>query len=204
MKKNLVRGLALAASLTATAFAGAAYAEQAQGAKRGGDTDANGVLTRAEAQAHAAAMFARMDVNKDGKLDRADREARRIARFDRLDTDKNGQLSREEFSARPQRPDGAQAARPEGGKRQGWAGKGHGRGGRHGGMMMGRMADANKDGAITQAEFTAAATQRFDRMDGNKDGQVTKEERQAARAAMRQEWQNRRAASPSAPAQPAN
>lgn len=206
MKKNLARGLALAVSLTATAFAGAAYGEQAQHAKRGGDADANGVLTRAEAQSHAAAMFARMDANKDGKIDRADREARRAAHFDRLDTDKNGQLSRQEFSARPQRPEGARAEGrgPEGGKHHGWGGRGHGRGGHHGGMMMGRMADANKDGAITQAEFTAAATQRFDRMDGNKDGQVTKEERQAARAAMRQEWQNRRAATPSAPAQPGN
>lgn len=201
MKKNLARGLALAVSLTATAFAGAAYGEQGQHAKRGGDADANGVLTRAEAQTHAAARFARMDANKDGKLDQADREARRAARFDRLDTDKNGQLSRQEFSARPQRPEGAQAGRPEGGKHHGWGRRGHGR---HGGMMMGRMADANKDGAVAQAEFTAAAMQRFDRLDGNKDGQVTKEERQAAREAMRQEWQNRRAAKANAAGQPAN
>lgn len=197
MKKNLARGLALAVSLTATAFAGAAYGEQVQHAKHGGDADANGVLTRAEAQSHAAAMFARMDANKDGKLDAADREARRAARFDRLDTDKNGQLSRQEFSARPERPEGAQAGRPEGGKRHGWGHRGHGR---KGGMMMGRMADADKDGAITQAEFAAAATQRFDRLDADKDGQVTKDERKAARAAMRQEWQSRRAA----PTQPAN
>ena len=71
------------------------------------------------------------------------------------------------------------------------------------------LADTNKDGAISQAEFTAGALQRFDRTDANHDGTVTKEERQAARKAMREEmrarWQNR-AAQPDAqsPAPPAN
>jgi len=60
-------------------------------------------------------------------------------------------------------------------------------------MMMGRGADANKDGAVTQAEFTAAALARFDRMDLNKDGQVTKDERQQARKAMHDEWRAKRA-----------
>ena len=60
---------------------------------------------------------------------------------------------------------------------------------------MAGMADANKDGAVTQAEFTAAALQRFDRADTNRDGTVTAEERRAARQAMRDEmrarWQER-------------
>jgi hypothetical protein len=70
----------------------------------------------------------------------------------------------------------------------------HGRMGRHGGgmgMMMMHMADANKDNAVSQAEFTAAALQRFDRADANKDGQVTKEERQAARTAMHSQMRQR-------------
>ena len=193
MKKLTARKLALGLSLAATAVAGTAYAEQAVRAKR--DADGNGVVTRAEAQTHSATRFARMDANKDGKLDQADREARRSTRFDRLDADKNGQLSRAEFSAWPQRGAGAEA---EGGKRHRWGGRRH-----HGGMMMGRMADANKDGAVTQAEFTAAALQRFDRTDANKDGQVTREERQAARQAMREQWRNRKADADS-PAAPAN
>jgi Ca2+-binding EF-hand superfamily protein len=60
-------------------------------------------------------------------------------------------------------------------------------------MRMARMADTNSDGAITTAEFTAAALQRFDAMDTNKDGQVTPEERQAAREQMRAKWQQMRA-----------
>jgi hypothetical protein len=209
--------IALSVSLTATAFAGAAYGEQAARPTR--DADGNGVLTRAEAQSHAAAMFARMDVNKDGKLDQGDRAARREAAFDRIDSDKNGQISRSEFATPRQRgPEaGTPGARGEGGRHfhGGWGGRGHhggseGRGHRggmgHGAMGPGGMrsgqADANKDGAVTQAEFTAGALQRFDRTDANKDGQVTREERQAARQQMRAEWQQKRAAAPAA--KPAN
>jgi hypothetical protein len=52
-------------------------------------------------------------------------------------------------------------------------------------MMMGRMADTDKDGAVSQAEFMAAAMQRFDRADANHDGTVTRDERKAAFQAMR-------------------
>ena len=50
------------------------------------------------------------------------------------------------------------------------------------GMML-KMADTNNDGAISQAEFTAAALKHFDQMDANHDGKVTQDERQAAREA---------------------
>ena len=202
MNTSTVRKIALGLSLTATALAGAAYAQQGGKSAPGGD----GVTTRAEAQAKAQERFSRMDANKDGKLDQADREARRAAMFDRIDADKNGQISRAEFDAMHHRgPRGAeggpQADRGTDGKhghgkhRGGW--RGH-----RGGMMMGAMADANKDGAVSQAEFTAAAMQRFDRMDADKNGTVTREERQAARQAMREErrqrWQER-AGQPAAP-----
>jgi hypothetical protein len=195
MTKLTARNLAWGLSLAAAALAGTAYAEQATHAKR--DADGNGVVTRAEVQSHSAAMFARMDANKDGKLDKGDREARRNALFDRMDTDKNGQLSRAEFGTRPQRPDGAVKGAEGGRKHHRWGGRGRG----HHGMMMGRMADADKDGAVSQAEFTAAALQRFDRTDADKDGQVTKDERQAARKAMRDAWHAKREAARAAPAE---
>jgi len=186
MKMTRTRKIMLGLSLAATAVAGGAYAQQA--------AKGDGVFTRAEAQAKAQEMFARLDVNKDGKLDQADRAARRAAMFDRMDTDHNGQISRAEFDAmgpgaRGHRGGGI-ANGPDGERGPGKHGWGH-RGGHRGGMMMGRMADADKDGTITQAEFTAAAMQRFDRMDTNHDGTVTKEERQAARQAMREQWKAR-------------
>jgi hypothetical protein len=42
---------------------------------------------------------------------------------------------------------------------------------------MARMADADKDGTVTQAEFTTAALARFDRADANGDGTISGEER---------------------------
>lgn len=192
MKIPTPRSLALGLVLAATAATGTAIAAQAMHGDK--------TMTRSEVQAHSTEMFARLDVNKDGKLDPADREARRNAMFDRLDTDKNGQLSRAEFSTRPARPD-HMAGGPMGPghmAKHGPAGEGghggmmHHRHGKRGGMMMmARMADADKDGAISQAEFTASALKHFDRMDANKDGQVTKEERQAARQSMREAWKAR-------------
>ncbi len=53
--------------------------------------------------------------------------------------------------------------------------------GKRGGPMA--MADANKDGAVSRAELTAALDARFARMDADKDGKVTKSDRDAQRAA---------------------
>ncbi len=180
--KKIVLGL----SLAAMAAAGAAYAQP--GMRPNPDTDGNGVVTRAEAQAHAGQMFAMMDANKDGKLDQADRAAHRAQMFDRMDADHDGKITRAEFDAMHQGGPGDRMGMGKDGDK-GWSMKrGH-----YGRGDMARMADTNKDGAVSQAEFTAAALQRFDRTDTNKDGQVTKEERQAARAAMREQWQQRKA-----------
>ena len=160
------------------------------------DANKDGTITRAEADAAATAHFAKMDVNKDGKLDQADREAMRAQfkaqAFDKLDANDDGAISKGEFDApRAARPDGERG--PEG-----MRGKRGGRGG-HGGMMggmRGHMADAdtNGDKAISLAEFQAAHTARFNAMDTNKDGKVTKAEMDAHRAAMKAEWQAKRAA----------
>lgn len=56
----------------------------------------------------------------------------------------------------------------------------------------GRTADSDGDGRISQAEFVAARTAAFARMDANGDGRVTAEEVQAARAAARTEFMARR------------
>jgi hypothetical protein len=199
MKKPIFLTLSMAALLAA----GGAYAAQGQvqGQLRPKmDADSNGVITRAEAQAQATSMFARMDVNRDGKIDQADRQLRRETMkthmFERLDANKDGTLSKAEFLA-------GRGTGERGGRRQHMAGANsdgvgmHRRGGRGGRMrsgMMGatRLADADKDGAITPAEFSAAALTRFDAMDTNKDGQVTQAERQAARAQMKAQWQQRR------------
>ncbi len=172
--KKIAIGIA-AATLT---LAGTAYAANEM---RGG-----GSMTRAEAQTHATEMFGKMDVNKDGKLDAADRAAHQAQRFDNIDTNKDGALSRAEFESHRGGHDRADGAREAG--HEGKRGHGGRMGRHHGGRgmeMMAQMADTNKDGAISPAEFTAGALTKFERADANKDGQVTAAERRAAHAAMR-------------------
>ncbi|MBL0914333.1 MAG: hypothetical protein IBJ13_02090 [Sphingopyxis sp.] len=179
----------------------------APGAGSKGDADGNGTLTRTEAQAHAAEMFARMDANKDGKLDATDRAAKRsemhAKAFERFDANKDGNISKAEW-------DQAAADRAaKRGEKRADAGEGkrgmrghHGKRGGHHGMMMGR-ADTDGDKVISQAEFQTAALARFDAADANKDGQVTAAERQAqreTRKAKAGEWRAKRGAPPAAPA----
>lgn len=151
-------------------------------------------LTRAAASEHATTMFEQMDINSDGNLDQADREARQEERFAAIDTDGNGAISPEEFAAaRPMRGEGGEArmGRRGGHHEEGHMGKrgmrgGHGlaeRGAMRG--MMGRNADANQDGSVSQAEFTNSILSRFDAADTDKDGTLTSAERQAQREAMR-------------------
>lgn len=179
-----------------------------------GDANKDGVLTRAEAEAHAKAMFVKLDVNKDGKLDQADRAARHAERraqmFDRLDANKDGSISKAEWdqadAARQAKRAEWKAKRGERAGAPGEGGERHAMRGHHGGKRGGHgghggpggwmKADANGDKAISQAEFVAGALARFDRMDANKDGKVTVEERQAMRQAMR----DKRGAPPAPPA----
>ncbi|MYL96284.1 hypothetical protein GR702_00660 [Novosphingobium sp. FGD1] len=206
--KKLTLGLSAVALATGGVACAQAPANPPRMERPRMDADGDGTVTRAEAQTAAAAMFARMDANKDGKLDKADRELARQqmrdARFARMDANGDGSISKTEFSAErgpkggegAERPgnDGPRAEGRKDGKRGGHHRFGKGGHGRHGGMMMmAKQADTNNDGAISQAEFTAAAMKRFDAEDANKDGKVTKEERTAARQAMKAKWQQMRA-----------
>lgn len=183
-------------SLTALACAALSTGALAQPAPGGQRPERSAPTTRAEAQARAAEMFARMDANKDGKLDQADRAAREGERFARLDTNKDGSLSRDEFAAARKPREGAGEGQRMG--RQGgeghhglMGGRKHGRG--RMGAMIGRMADANKDGTVTRDEFLAAHVRRFDMIDANKDGTISAEERQTARSKMHERMQDMRA-----------
>lgn len=140
------------------------------------DTDGDKTITWAEAKTKSDAMWGKLDVNKDGKLDKADRAAKMGERFTAIDTDKNGSISRDEFIAHhSQMKDG----KPGDGMRDHRGMKGH-RGMMGGGMHMAAMADANKDGAVSRAEFDATVKAHFDKADANKDGKVSPDERRTA------------------------
>ncbi|QVM84969.1 EF-hand domain-containing protein [Novosphingobium decolorationis] len=204
-KTTRFKTIALGLTAASLALGGAAYAQD--DAPRGPrhammDADKDGIVTRAEAQAAAEAMFTRMDVNKDGKIDAADREARQTARrtamFEKLDTNGDGSISKDEFMSAERGHRGDRGDRGPRADGEGRHGKHHMRRGHHGprhggGMMMMRMADTNKDGAITREEAVAAALTHFDMVDADKDGQITPEERKAAHEKMRAQFKARKA-----------
>lgn len=195
-----MKKIALAFSAAALALAGAAYAapdgppppEGGMAMHRPMMADPMGdkVVTKAEFEAHAKAMFDKMDVNHDGRIDKGDREAKMMEKFKSIDTDGNGSISPAEFMA----------AHAKGGHEGMQHEMGHGMdsnrmekdragpGGGHEmmGMMMLRMADTNHDGAVTRDEFMAAAMKHFDMVDADHDGKLTPEERRAAMQKMRE------------------
>lgn len=72
----------IATALGAVAIGGASYAAQqvmqpGEPRPMRGDTNGDGVVTRAEFLADAGQRFDRMDANKDGKIDAAERQAMR-------------------------------------------------------------------------------------------------------------------------------
>ncbi|HEY5722284.1 MAG TPA: calcium-binding protein [Allosphingosinicella sp.] len=210
MKKFVFAGAALAAiaAIPATAQPGP-----------DGPARHDGPLTRASVQTMVQARFAKVDTNKDGFVTRAEADARmaearekrearmeqrrerraenRAGLFDRIDTDKNGSISRTEFdahsAARAERraerrgPDGAKGGR---GMRHGGMmrhrGAGAMAGGHFGGRMFERM-DSDRDGKVSIAEASSRALEMFDRADSNRDGTVTVEERRAARERFRED-----------------
>ncbi|WP_137680675.1 EF-hand domain-containing protein [Aurantiacibacter suaedae] len=179
--------ISLAIVATAAALAGTAAMAQDRGAQRTPQT-------RAQAEARATAMFDRLDVNADDQLSPADREAAERKRFDEADTDGNGQLSFAEVTAQREKRQQARTERREQRSERMAARGGEARGARQrAGMRMmrgeggfgGRMlqrADTDGSGAVSRAEFTAAALARFDAADSNGDGTISAEERRAARA----------------------
>ncbi len=169
MRTSLTLSFAAATALLA---AGAAYAQAEP------RPEPRGATTRADAEQRSAEMFGRMDANSDGVLNEADREAARRQAFESIDADKDGTISFAEFgSRREERSDARADRRGPGGPGE----RGFDRRGRPGGPGMARAADVNKDGSVTQAEFTTAALVRFDQADADKNGTISREERRGAR-----------------------
>ena len=155
---------------------------QMQGNHRGGgmrggegrlmalDTDKDGRISRAEMQAGQGKMaehFDQMDLNKDGYIDRADMQARMARQRDEFfkgaDANHDGRVTRDEFIVEQ----GARGAE----RREKWAQRGQA----SGKQMPARQAPTEQQ----QIEFAGKA---FDKMDANKDGALTRAEFDAFKA----------------------
>lgn len=144
-------------------------------------------MTRTAVEQRAATMFARLDADGDARLTPADRAARtdqrQDSRFARLDADGNGAISREEFAAgadhRAERRSEHRAGMGERRPGRDHARMGGQRGPRGGAQRILARADADGDGAVTQAEFASAMLARFDAADADRDGTIEADERRA-------------------------
>ena len=174
--------------------AGAEAARAAMAEKKGGELQDFMPGARRGGGGMGERMLARVDTNGDGLISKAENRAMVEARFARMDADKDGTVEAGEG-------------------RKGWGKRGEGRGGKAKGMRGGRgggagmmMADTNKDGAISKAEFDAQSAQRFAKLDTNKDGKIDATEMQAqrekARDAMKKMRERRGNTPPPPPAPP--
>ena len=195
MKKIIYLGAAAAALIAAPGLA-----QQESGFERGAG------ITRAQVETRVRDMFARVDSDRDGFITQAEAQAfrgaaraelrndrgnRREARFARLDANRDGSISRDEFFARAGRGDRANEGERRGLRAERRAERRAARLERRGqrGGMMARFGgkrfervDADKDGRISLAEVTTQRLRAFDRADANRDGRLTREERRAVRA----------------------
>ena len=136
----------------------------------------------------AERMIEMLDADGDGSVTAIEIKDHRSATFTSVDADSNGMLSQEEFDMLRQIRDakreearksmtetmGADGGQAMGqgkgigkGKGMGREGKGEGRG-----PSFTRL-DADKDGSVSLAEFTANSDRMFARLDRNSDGVVT-------------------------------
>ena len=129
------------------------------------DSDGDGRVSKAEAQAHANRVVERfdaMDVNRDGYLDRSDKLARKAERraafFATADADKDGRLSRDEFAKRR---------------------NAHASG--HPPRMQTRGKAAGNRTPPSEAERARRVAAAFERLDTDKDGSISRAEFDAAR-----------------------
>ena len=146
MSQNKLTGSALI--VAAMLMGAAAYAQDSgmgpEGMARGAgpmfdfaamDADKDGKVTKVEIEAFKAARFAEADTNKDGGLSPEEMSVAHDTMMAKRKADRAAEMSQEEMPA-PPRAD----------------------------KMFDRM-DADKDGAISQAEFDAAKQKMQERMD---------------------------------------
>lgn len=131
----------------------------------------------------AERMIETFDADGDGSVTATEIKDHRTATFTSVDADGNGMLSQEEFDmlrqirdarraeARKQMTE-AQGAGEAKGKWMGGKGMGKGKNGEGRGPSFTRM-DADGDGSVSLAEFTANSDRMFARLDRNSDGVVT-------------------------------
>jgi len=177
MKKTLLT--ALAAALIASVAVPAMAAQRGDGPRHGPrvermmerfDADRDGVVMLEDIAAHRLTMFEAIDTDKSGSL--SEDELKAFGEQRKEMRQKNREERRAERDAKMEKSgdrDGRMAGKHHGKRDGNWHGKG--RADNRGGMRMERL-DADKNGEISLAEFTAIDGRMFERFDRNGDGKI--------------------------------
>ena len=163
---------------------------------------------------HGAHLM-QMDANADGNITRAEADASLAARFATIDADSNGFVTQDEMKAHHEAQRAEMKANWEARKAEAEAA---GEPVREGKMMRDKdpakaaerkakraekaaehwaAMDTDSDGQLSAAEFTAEHIKFFAKMDADSDGSITKAELDAAKAEMKErrgEWRDKKKA----------
>lgn len=168
MTKTIITTLlatAMLAGIAAPVFAAGSdgagrHAKRAERMIETFDADGDGSITAIEIKDHRTAIFASVDADTNGMLSQEEFDMLRQIR------DAKREEARKQMTE-AQGADGGQAK----GKGMGMGKKGDGKGDRKGPSFT--RLDADKDGSVSLAEFTANSDRMFARLDRNSDGVVT-------------------------------
>jgi Ca2+-binding EF-hand superfamily protein len=200
MNKRTISILTTSVALSITALA---FAQKGPKFFAEADSNGDGKVTQAEAQALGETRFAATDTDNDGyltqeeiresfKAHRGDRAAHAQEKFAKKDKNSDGKLTADEVPRMPAEVFKKIDANGDGGLtptelQEAWKArheaKSQGKDGNKGGERRGPMAhlDTDGDGKVSKAEATALGQKMFQRVDANSDGVITKEELKAAR-----------------------
>lgn len=155
------------------------------------DANADGNITRAEAEASLAARFAEIDANSDGFVTQDEMKAHHEAKRAEMKANWEAKKAEAEAAGKPVR-EGKMKRDKDPAKTAEWQAKRTEKAAEHWAAM-----DADGDGRLSAAEFTAEHIKFFDKLDANNDGTITKAELDAAKASKKErrgEWRNKKKA----------
>ena len=155
------------------------------------DANADGTITRAEADAALAARFATIDANSDSFLTRDEMKAHHEAKRAQMKANWEARKAEAEAAGKPVR-EGKMKRDKDPAKAAEWQAKKAERAAEHWAAM-----DTDGDGRLSAAEFTAEHIKFFAKMDADSDATLTKAELDAAKAKKKErrgEWRDKKKA----------
>lgn len=152
------------------------------------DTNADGNITRAEAEASIAARFAEIDANSDGFVTQDEMKTHHEAKRAEMKAKWEAKKAEGEAAGKPAR-EGRMNRDKDPAKAAEWQAKRAEKSAERWAAM-----DSDGDGRLSLAEFTAEHIKFFDKMDADNNGTITKAEIDAAKSNMKErrgEWRGK-------------